>query len=158
MCWRWRVSCGGVGQQGSPQGGGTGGSNQEGPPRCKPSLRSPLTYHQPHRFQGWAASSQPQPSADNWNKALLSKAMPTRARQFSHCQSLLSGRLHKPLSLLHQRTDRSKKSHNPTARIKTTLGKVNQDEKADVMSQMKGQDKTPEKLLNEIRDSQLSRK
>ena len=34
------------------------------------------------------------------------------------------------------------------ARTKTTLPKVNQDEKQKAMSQMKGQDKTPEKQLN----------
>ena len=39
-------------------------------------------------------------------KLLLSKVLPTRARpSFSHHQSLLSGSLHKPLSLLHQRAD-----------------------------------------------------
>ena len=36
------------------------------------------------------------------------------------------------------------------ARTKTTLWKVNQEEKAEVMSQMEGQDKTPEKQLNEM--------
>ena len=45
----------------------------EGPPLRKPSLRWPLTYHQPLISQGWAASSQPHPSADNWIKALQSK-------------------------------------------------------------------------------------
>ena len=103
-------------------------------------------HHQPHhkawRPQGWVASGQttsrkgmqPHPSAENWIKALLSKALPTRARpSFSHHQSLPSGNLHKPLSQLHQRADRrSKKNHNPTAaRTKTTLQKVNQYEKAE---------------------------
>jgi len=76
---------------------------------------------------------QPHPSVDNWIKVLLSKALPTRARpSFSHCQSLPSGSLHKPLSHLHQRVDRrSKKNCNPTARTKTTLQKVNQGEKAE---------------------------
>ena len=65
-------------------------------------------------------------------KALLSMALPTRARpSFFHHQSFPSGNLHKPLSLLYQRADRrSKKNHNPTVtKTKTTLQKVNQDEK-----------------------------
>ena len=74
--------------------------------------------------KGWVASGQkttresahPQPSADDWIKALLSKVLPTRARpSFSHHQSLPSESLHKPLSLLYQRVDRSEKNHNPTA-------------------------------------------
>ena len=47
------------------------------------------------------------PSADNWIKALVSKALPTRARpSFSHGQTLPARSLHKPLSLMHQRVDR----------------------------------------------------
>ena len=72
---------------------------------------------------------EPHLSVYNWIKALLSKALPTRARpSFSHLQSLLLGSLHKPLSLLHLRADRiSKKNHNRTAaRTKITLQKVNQ--------------------------------
>ena len=75
--------------------------------------------------KGWVASGQkttrerahPQPSADDWIKALLSKVLPTRERpSFSHHQSLPSESLHKPLSLLYQRADRrSEKNHNPTA-------------------------------------------
>ena len=51
-------------------------------------------------------------------------AMPTTARpSFSHHQSLTSGGLHKPLSFIHQRTDRrSKKNYSPTAsRMKTKI-------------------------------------
>ena len=78
--------------------------------------------------------AQPLPSAENWIKALLSKALPTRTRtSFSHCQSLPSGSLHKPLSLIHQRADRrSKKTNSPTAaKTKTTLQKVNYNEKVE---------------------------
>ena len=51
------------------------------------------------------------PSTDNWIKALLSKALPTRVRpSFSQCQSLPSGSLHKPLRLIHQRAHREAKS------------------------------------------------
>jgi len=72
-------------------------------------------------------------TADNWIKALLSKALPTRARpSFSHHQSLPSRSLHKPLSLIHQRADRSKKKHSPTeAKTKTILQNVNHNEKAE---------------------------
>ena len=91
-------------------------------------------------LQGWTASDQtatrevqPHPSADNWIKALQSKALPTRARSsFSHSQSSPSGSLHKPFSLALQRADRRrKKNHNPTAsKTKTILQKVNHNEKA----------------------------
>ena len=87
-------------------------------------------------------------SADNWIKALLSKALCTRAKlSFSQCQSLPSGSLHKPLSLSHQRADRrSKKKHSPTAaKTKSYYRKLIMMKKQKVMSQMKGQDKTPEK-------------
>ena len=50
---------------------------------------------------------QPNPSADNWSEVLLSKALPTRAKNsFSHRQSLPSTSLHKLLSLIHQKADR----------------------------------------------------
>ena len=50
---------------------------------------------------------QPNPSADNWSEVLLSKALPTRAKNsFSHRQSLPSTSLHKLLSPIHQKADR----------------------------------------------------
>ena len=104
---------------------------------------------------------QPYPSADNWLKALLSKALPTRARpSFSHCQSLPSSSLHQPLCLLHQTADRrSKKNHNPTAaRTKPHYRKPIRMKKQRVMSQMKGQDKTHEKQLNEVELGNLPEK
>ena len=70
---------------------------------------------------------QPQPSAENWIIALLSKALPTRARpSFSYHQSFPSGSLHKHLSLLHQGADRrTKQKHSPTeTKTKATLQKV----------------------------------
>ena len=102
--------------------------------------------------------AQPHPSADNWIKALLSKALLTRARpSFSHHHFLPSGSLHKPLSLLHQRADRRSKKHSPTVtKTKTTLQKVNQHEKP--MSQRKGQYKIPEKQLNEMEIGNLPEK
>jgi len=90
----------------------------------------------------------PHTSANNWVKALLSKVLPTRTRpSFSHHLFLPRGSLHKTLNLLHQRADRrSKKNHNPTTtNTKTTLKKLISMKKQKVMSQMKGQHKTPEK-------------
>ena len=60
--------------------------------------------------QGWVSSGQtttmeavqPHPPADNWIKALLSKALPTRARP-SFFQSFPSRSLHKAFSFIHQR-------------------------------------------------------
>ena len=82
---------------------------------------------------------QPHPSADNWIKALLSKALSIRTRSsFSHHQSLPSRSLHKPFSLIHQRANRRNKKHNlRAAKTKTILQKVNHDEKQTVRSQMK---------------------
>jgi len=77
---------------------------------------------------------QPHPSADKWIKALLSKALLTRARpSFSHHQSLPSRSLHKPISLIHQRANRRcKKKHSLiAAKTKSVLQKVNHDEKAE---------------------------
>jgi len=76
---------------------------------------------------------KPHSSADNWIKALLSKALLTRARpSFSYHQSLPSRSLHKLLSLIHQRADRiSKKYCLTAAKTKTKVEKVNHDEKAD---------------------------
>ena len=71
--------------------------------------------HTAHTPEGQVASGQKttregvqtHPSADNWIKALVSKALPTRTRtSFSHQQSLLPGRLYKPHSLLHERAGR----------------------------------------------------
>ena len=61
--------------------------------------------------------AQPHPPADNWTKALLSKALSTRAgSSYSHHQALPLGSLCKPLSLLlHQRADRRSKNQSPTA-------------------------------------------
>ena len=86
----------------------------------------------------------PHPSADNWIKALLNKALPTRARP-SLC--LPSRNLHKPPILSHQRAyRRSKKKHSLTeAKTKPYYRKLITMKKHKVMSQMKGQDKTPEK-------------
>ena len=111
----------------------------------------PLTLPYSPRPQGWVTSGQtttrkgmqPHPSVDNWIKVLLSKTWPTRARpSFSHCQSLPSRSFHKPLSLTHQSADRgSTVAQKPYYRKLITM------KKQKVMSQMKGQDKIPEKQL-----------
>ena len=95
--------------------GGAGSSSPEDGPWHESSWRSPLSLPWSPQTQGLVSTgqkntregAQPHPSEDNWIKALLSKALPARARStFSHCQSLPSGSLHKPLSLLHQKADR----------------------------------------------------
>ena len=53
------------------------------------------------------------PSADNWIKALLNMALPTRARpSFSHCQSFPSGNLHNSPSLIHQKTEEARREQS----------------------------------------------
>ena len=84
--------------------------------------------------------------------------LPTRARlSFSYHHSLPSGSLHKPLSLLYQKTDRRKEESPTEPTTKTTLQKVMM-KKQKVMSQMKGQDKTPEKQLSEVEIGNLPEK
>ena len=93
----------------------------EGPPWHKPSWSSPLTLPQTQPWV-WVASGQattreglqPHSSADNWIKALLGKALPTRAvfptASPSHQEAYTS------LSLIHERADRrNKKKHSLTA-------------------------------------------
>ena len=65
-----------------------------------------------------------------------------------------------PLSLLHQRADRrSKKKHNLTmTKTKPQSRKLISMKKQKFMSQMKRQDKTPEKQLNEVEISNLPEK
>ena len=88
----------------------------------------------PNNYQGQSVTPPPPPpAADNQIKALLRKALPTRARpSFSHHPFFPSGSLHKPLSFLHQKADRSSKKHSLTAaKTKTVLQKVNHDDKAE---------------------------
>ena len=63
----------------------------------------------------YEVGTQAHPLAENWIKDLLSMALPTRASpSFPHSQSLQSGCLHKPLTLIHQREKR----------MKTTITKI----------------------------------
>ena len=112
----------GVGR-GTPQGQGWGRRDWQQLSVKVPFDENPLEgCHQPDlrglgrlRPKNYQVGIETPP--DNWVKALLSKALPTRARSsFSHHLSLPSRSLHKQLSLLHQRADRrSKKKHNPTS-------------------------------------------
>ena len=117
----------------------------EGTLWCKLSWRSPLTQPQRPADMG-AGSSQAKKLPGQVVKALLGKALPSRARpSFSEYQSLPSGSFQKPLSCLHQRVDRrSKKNHSPTVtKTKPHHRKLIGMKKQKVMSQMKGQDKIP---------------
>ena len=137
------VSCGGMGQQGLTEGAGGGGDWQQLSGKVPFGTLLEVTIN-PTREPAGPRAGPPQakklPGREhnpihqhNWIKALLSKALPRARSSFSHHQSLPSGSLHKPLSLLHRRADkRSKKNHNPAAtRTKTTTQKVNQNEKAE---------------------------
>ena len=130
----------GAGPQGIPTGRGTAAAGPEGPLGVSPLGGHHQPCHRACRSQGWVTSGQTttregvrlHPSADNWMKALLRKALPSRARpSVSHDQSLPSGILHKPLSFLHQGANRRSKKWllATVAERKTVLHKVNQDEK-----------------------------
>ena len=93
---------------------------------------------------------QPHPSAENWIKALLSKALPTKARpSFSHHQSLPSRSLHKKKQ---EKAQSHSSSNKPYYRKLITM------KKQKVMSEMKGQDKISEKQLNEVEIGTLPEK
>ena len=93
--------------------------------RDRGTWRSPLefTINPTIEPQGWVSLGQttttmegvqPHPPVDNWIKALLSKALPTRARP-SFFQPFPSRSLHKAFSIIHQRANRrSKKKQSYT--------------------------------------------
>ena len=131
-----------VGQQGLATGmGALAAAVQEAPLAGTPSrIHHWLYYRAQGRVSGQTTTRegvQHHPSADNWIKALLSKALPTEqdpvfpTSSLSHQEAYTSHRLH------HQRVDRrSKKNHSPTAnKTKTILISM---KKQKVMSQMKG--------------------
>ena len=130
-----------MGQQGLTIGKGA----LEGPPCVNPVGVHPKPYHQAQnlglghlRAKNCQKGSETPPISRSWIKDLLSKALP-------HCQSHPSRSLHKSLSLIHQRADRRSKKHSLiAAKTKPILWKVNHNEKADSMCQMKRQDKIPE--------------
>ena len=127
----------------------------------------PKPYHTAFRLQDWVASdhtthregAQPHPSVDNWVKSLLSKVLPPRARSsFSHCQSLPSGGSHKPLALSIRRQREARRTTILQLKQKPHYRKLMRMKKQKVISQMKGQDKTPEKQRNEGEISSLPEK
>ena len=84
-------------------------------------------------------------------------SVPARGRpSFSLFQSLSSKSLHKLLSLSHQRPDR--RSTLRAAKTKTDYRKLTITKKQKVMSQVKGQNKTPEKQQNEVETGNLPEK
>ena len=107
-----------------------------GTPWWEPSWKPTLTHHRTCRFQGWVTSGQ---KLSGWgtspthHKTIRLKFYWSLPTSFFHCQSIPSGSLQEPPSLIHQRADRRcKKSYNRTAaRKKTTSQKVNQKEKAE---------------------------
>ena len=59
--------------------------------------------------------TQPHPSIEHWIKDLLSMALPIKTRPgFPHKPSLPLISVHKPLVLIHQRTDRMKAASQKT--------------------------------------------
>ena len=100
---------------------------------------------------------QPHPSADNWIKALLSKALPTRARPSFFHQEAYTSLL---ASSITQQTEEARR-RSPTEakkKKKATLQKLISLKKQKLTSQIKGQDKTPEKQLNELEISSFQKK
>ena len=80
---------------------------------------------------------QPHPSADNWIKALLSKALPTRARPSFFHQEAYTSLL---ASSITQQTEEARR-RSPTEakkKKKSHITKVNQFEKAETYITDKG--------------------
>ena len=81
-----------------------------------PLLPLPLPYFgiKPN----YKVGTQAHPSAENWIKDLLSMALPTRASpSFPHSQSLQSGCLHKPLTIIHQREENENHNHRKITKM-----------------------------------------
>ena len=131
--------------EGLPWGPGSAGAQHragalEGPPWCKVSWRSPLSLHRACRPQGWVTSGQTttregvqsHPSVENWIKALLSKALPTRARPSFPITSPSHQEAHTSLSAspIREQTEAAQRSSLTVVKTKTILQKVNHDEKA----------------------------
>ena len=102
---------------------------------------------------------QPHPSVHNWTTALLSKPCPPEQDLVFPIANAPQQEAYTSLSLIHQKADRSKKNHNfAAAKMKTTLQKAYQNEKAESYVPMKGQDETPKKQLNEVEIGNLPKK
>ena len=145
---------------------GSRGSPQPQPARKVPLSVNPLGGHRKtcqrfRRPQGWVTSGQttnregvqPHPSADNWIKALLSKALPCRARPCpaeqdpvfpttspSHLESYTS----LLASSIRGQTEAARAMIPQWLKEKPYYRRLIRM-KSKVMSQRKGQYKTPEK-------------
>ena len=134
-----------------------------GTPWCEPSRSPPLAPPKsPGRLQCWVASgkttnregTQPHPSTVKWIKVLLSPDHHSNSQLYPPPEPPI-----KPLSLNHQRADsRSKKNYNPAACGTKTTFTERQVKKQRAIYQMKEQDKTPEKQLNEVEIGNLPEK
>ena len=126
-----------------------------------------LPYHRVCSLQGWVPSGQmtnrervqSYPSATGV-KSCSAQPCPPEQDPVSPPPVLPSGREDQPLGLLHQRADRRHENDKPTAaRTKTIYPrKLIIMKRQRVMSQIKGQDKTPEKQLNEVETDKLPEK
>ena len=122
----------------------------------------------PGRLQCWVASgqttnseeTQPHPSADKQLKVLLSSAH--QSNSFTHHQSLRSENLHKPLRYPHPpegRQQKQEKLQSCSLCNKNHIHrKIDKMKRQRAMYQMKEQDKTPEKQLNEVEIGNLPKK
>ena len=156
----WR--CGGQGHwQQQSWNGILGVSPLEVPWRSPLTLRkSPQTPGVGHLSQLTGRESNP---TYQWIGGLkFHQAWPCPLEQdcfFQSSASLVSGNLHKPLSLIYQRADRRRR----TTILQQLEGKPHHRKliiikKQRVLSQMKGQGKTPEKQPNEMEMGNLPEK
>ena len=112
-------------------------------------------YHRVCRPKGWVTSGQtttregvqPHPLADNWIKVLLSKALPTWARLSFSTSSPSHQETYSLLaSSIRGQTEEARRTTVPQwLKQKSYYRKLIRMKKQKVMSQKKGQDKTPEK-------------
>ena len=159
-CQCWRAPCGAVGQQGlTTQTGALAAAVQESPLAW---TLSEFTNSTTEPRAGWSQAKQlpgrecnPTYQQTIGLKLYWARPCPPEQDPVFPTSSLSHQEAYTSCSLLCQRVDRrSKKNHSPTAnKTKTTLISM---KKQKVMSQMKRQDKTPEKPLSGSR--QFSRK
>ena len=123
---------------------------------CK--LQDQVTSHQATNRE----KIQPHPSANQWIKVLLSTTLTTRGRTSStHGQALPLRSLHKPVRQTHPPEGRQQKQELYSCCLQNenhTHRKLIEMKMQRIMSQMKEQDKTPEKQLNEVKIGNLSEK
>ena len=116
-------------------------------------------HHRVYRLQGWVASgqttnkegAQPHPSANNWVKVLLSPVFPTTNPSLQQAYTSLLA------SSTRGQTEEARAKILQAER-KPHHSKLIKMKRQRVMSQMKGQDKTSEKQLNEVEVGNLPEK